>query len=201
MTSLVIAALYVETGGVYYGLDDVDPWDEARDARLYAGPWPVVAHPPCQRWSILAPGIETRFGHKVGDDGGTFAAALEAVRTFGGVLEHPAHSLAWSHFELPRPSRAGGWTSSLTDDGWSAWVDQGWYGHEYKKPTWLYARGIHLPGLRWGTSPYGITRAHRDEKMSETQRKRIMLPSPPAFRDVLIDMARTASRAPVLEEA
>jgi hypothetical protein len=42
----LIAALYVETGGVYYGLPDVDPWDEARDARLYDGPWPVVAHPP-----------------------------------------------------------------------------------------------------------------------------------------------------------
>ena len=31
----MIAALYVETGGVYYGLPDVDPWDEERDARLY----------------------------------------------------------------------------------------------------------------------------------------------------------------------
>ena len=45
-----IAALYVETDGAYYGLPDVEPWDEARDARQYAGPWPVVAHPPCQRW-------------------------------------------------------------------------------------------------------------------------------------------------------
>src|SRR5437868_6017010 len=50
----VIAALYVQTGGVYYGLDDVDPWDEVRDARLYPGPWPVVAHPPCARWSRTA---------------------------------------------------------------------------------------------------------------------------------------------------
>lgn len=33
-----VAALYVETGGSYYGLPDVDPWDEARDARLYNGP-------------------------------------------------------------------------------------------------------------------------------------------------------------------
>jgi hypothetical protein len=47
---VVIAALYVETGGCYYGLPDVDPWDLARDARTYAGPWPVVAHPPCERW-------------------------------------------------------------------------------------------------------------------------------------------------------
>ena len=43
---MTVAALYVEKGGVYYGLPDVDPWDEERDARLYAGPWPVVAHPP-----------------------------------------------------------------------------------------------------------------------------------------------------------
>ena len=43
----MVAALYVEKGGVYYGLPGVDPWDEERDARLYDGPWRVVAHPPC----------------------------------------------------------------------------------------------------------------------------------------------------------
>ena len=36
---MTIAALYVETDGCYFGLPGVDPWDEARDARLYAGPW------------------------------------------------------------------------------------------------------------------------------------------------------------------
>jgi hypothetical protein len=46
----MIAALYVQRGGVYCGLPDVEPWDEERDARKYVGPWPVVAHPPCQRW-------------------------------------------------------------------------------------------------------------------------------------------------------
>ncbi len=45
-----IAALYVQAGGSYYGIDGVDPWDEGRDARTYAGPHPVVSHPPCQRW-------------------------------------------------------------------------------------------------------------------------------------------------------
>ncbi len=29
-----VAALYVETGGCYFGLEDVDPWDINRDARL-----------------------------------------------------------------------------------------------------------------------------------------------------------------------
>jgi hypothetical protein len=40
----MIAALYVESGGCYFGLDDVDPWDISRDARGYSGKAPVVAH-------------------------------------------------------------------------------------------------------------------------------------------------------------
>ena len=40
-----VAALYVEPKGCYVGVAGVDAWDEARDARRYAGPYPVVAHP------------------------------------------------------------------------------------------------------------------------------------------------------------
>lgn len=29
----MIAALYVQKGGAYYGIEGVDPWDEERDAR------------------------------------------------------------------------------------------------------------------------------------------------------------------------
>jgi len=50
----MIAALYVEKNGCYFGLDGVDPWDEERDARKYDGPYPVVAHPPCQLWGRMA---------------------------------------------------------------------------------------------------------------------------------------------------
>ena len=84
----MIAALYVETSGVYSGLPDVDVWGIERDARLYAGPHPVVAHPPCERWGRYAtggpradpskPGFQPR--KEVGDDGGCFAAALASVR-------------------------------------------------------------------------------------------------------------------------
>ena len=99
----MIAALFVEPNGVYAGLPDVDVWDEARDARLYEGPWPVVAHPPCARWSRLAGFTEARFGYKRGEDGGCFKAALCAVRAFGGIIEHPAYSKAWGAFNLPEP--------------------------------------------------------------------------------------------------
>ena len=146
-----VAALFVETGGVYYGLEDVDPWDEQRDARKYAGPWPVVAHPPCQRWCRFAKGIEKVHGYKVGDDDGCFYAGLDAVRTYGGVLEHPAGSLAWDAFGLPKPKSSGGWTHSFLDGGYSCYVEQGRYGHPMRKATWLYAYGLtNLPELRWG---------------------------------------------------
>ena len=81
----MIAALYVETNGVYYGLPDVDPWDEARDARLYDGPFPVVAHPPCPRWSIMGQcrGYEPRE-----EDYRTFGAATVRRRArTPGTLE------------------------------------------------------------------------------------------------------------------
>lgn len=42
----MIAALYVEKDGCYFGIDGVDTWDEERDARMYPGPHPIIAHPP-----------------------------------------------------------------------------------------------------------------------------------------------------------
>lgn len=88
-----IAALYVQTGGAYYDQPGIEPWDAERDARKYAGPWKVVAHPPCDRWGKFATGGMYRPGTKIrGDDDGCFAAALAAVRKYGGVLEHPLGS-------------------------------------------------------------------------------------------------------------
>jgi hypothetical protein len=86
----MIAALYVHTGGVYFGLEGVDPWDETRDARLYAGPHPVVAHPPCERWGrYWGGGPSVKVPKAKGDDAGCFAAALEAVRCWDGTVEIP----------------------------------------------------------------------------------------------------------------
>ncbi len=105
-----VAALYVEPKGCYVGAPGVDPWDEARDARTYAGPHPVVAHPPCQRWGRFWHG-STRKPHqfKLGDDGGCFEKALHAVMRWGGVLEHPAHSKAWDAVGRRKPEAGKGW--------------------------------------------------------------------------------------------
>ena len=196
-----VAALYVQAGGSYYGDPDVDPWDESRDARLYAGPHPVVAHPPCSRWCRLAGLVEARWGHKRGDDGGCFKAALASVREWGGVLEHPAYSDAWPAFDLPTPSRSGGWQRGMCG-GWSAHVEQGRYGHVAKKATWLYAYGTELPALRWGSDPDGSAKAPvswcgNNVKSGETRPrvgKAAASKTPPEFKAVLLSMARSARK-------
>lgn len=144
-----MAALYVQSGGIYYSLPNVDPWDEARDARQYAGPYPVVAHPPCKAWSIMG---QCRPEIISGEDGGCFEAALACVREWGGVLEHPAYTKAWRAFALPRPA-AMGWTRAFMDDGWTCEIDQAQYGHPANKRTWLYYVGPDPPPMLWGSAP------------------------------------------------
>lgn len=150
----MIAALYVAPRGCYVGLTGVDAWPEARDARLYEGPWPVVAHPPCARWgSYYAGGPSAKVRRVRGDDGGCFAAALASVRRWGGVLEHPRDSSAWRAHGLNAPPRAGGWIAADWVGGWTCCVEQGHYGHRARKATWLYACGVgELPDLVWGPS-------------------------------------------------
>lgn len=197
---MTVAALFVETNGVYYGLSDVDPWDIKRDARRYAGPHPVVAHPPCSRWCRLAGLVEARWSHKRGDDGGCFASALANVRRVGGVLEHPAYSDAWAAFGINTPPTGGGWVNADMLGGWTCYVEQGRYGHPAKKATWLYAFGVELPSLRWGHVPDADVKAlvswcgNRVRSGENRPRvgKHAASRSPIEFRDVLLNIARTA---------
>lgn len=192
----MIAALFVEAGGCYFGLDGVNPWDRARDARDYPGNDPVVAHPPCERWGRFA----TWHGGVLGDDGGCFAAALGSVRRHGGILEHPAATKAWQAFGLMPPLREG-WLP-LPGDEWVCAVEQGHYGHPGRKATWLFSRGPRPPELIWGPSPQRLPARRLAERgyasarrcgmvanMSSRQRQR----TPIAFRDVLIGIARACA--------
>ena len=199
----MIAALFVATDGPYFGLPGVDPYDIKRDATLYNGPFPVVAHPPCERWGRYwsgGPSAKTR--RLKGDDGGCFESALNSVRKWGGVLEHPEASHAWSKFALPKPDLNGGWSETDLYGGTACCVAQGHYGHPAQKMTWLYAvtRG-DLPELKWGRAPnmvrmdlgyHSAEERMRAIKTGICQRlsKRQRLITPIAFRDLLISIAQ-----------
>lgn len=194
-----MAALFVEPGGVYAGLPDVDAWTVERDARMYAGPHPVVAHPPCERWGRYA-------GANRGSDDGCFKAAIEAVWKWGGVLEHPEGSHAWPWAGLRKPPRNGGWILDYKG-GWTCCVEQGHYGHRARKATWLYAVTPSPPELEWGRAPFEQTRKMREattadeirrarktgvvQNLSRKQRRA----TPIAFRDLLLSIARSARPA------
>lgn len=212
MSMRTVAALYVQSDGCYAGLPDVDAWGIERDARTYAGPHPVVAHPPCQRWGRYWHGGPAAPNTRaLGDDDGCFAAALASVRRWGGVLEHPKDSHAWTHFHLARPPREGGWISADFQGGWTCCVDQGHYGHRAGKATWLYACGVDLPSLTWGPSGKRLDLAAAED---ETQRRRLIktgicqrlskrqrAATPIPFRDLLLSIARSALTSPAAAPA
>jgi hypothetical protein len=193
----LIAALYVERNGCYANLVGVDVWDRDRDARTYAGPYPVVAHPPCQRWGRLGAANYARWGgehNRPGNDGGCFAAALASVRRWGGVLEHPASSMAWSAHNLLAPTGYG-WNGS--GDGWVCEVWQSSYGHKARKATWLYYVGASLPPvLNWhrrdGTHQVGFQDRRGKERNKPTLSSREAAATPVEFRDLLLSIARAA---------
>ena len=201
----MIAALYVQTNGCYFGLPGVECWDEPRDARLYAGPHPVICHPPCERWGrYWSGGPSAKVRRAKGDDGGCFAAALASVRKWSGVLEHPEASSAWRAHGLMAPLRGGGWSVADDRGGWTCCVEQGAYGHRARKATWLYAIGAELPVLTWRAKGdfvrldegfHSTEERARAIKTGACQRlsSRQRAASPPAFRDVLIAMAESVN--------
>lgn len=224
--SATVAALFVQRGGVYWGRPDVDAWDEERDARLYAGSLPVVAHPPCSRWCRLAKLVESVSRRRVseyfqpdadsdseeddvphrilavGDDHGCFASALASVRRCGGVLEHPAWSMAWAAHGLTAPP-ARGWHRDI-DGGWCCEVSQAAYGHRARKLTWLYYVGRNPPApLDWSrpeasgvVSSCSMSRGKVLRCAGRGISKREASATPPRFADALIAMARDCGGAP-----
>lgn len=199
-----VAALFVAKGDCYTDLPDVDPWTEDRDARLYAGPWPVVAHPPCERWGrYWGGGPSAKHKRTLGDDGGCFTCAITSVRLYGGVLEHPEASHAWRANGLLAPPKAGQWIWAGDGMGVTCCVEQGHYGHRARKATWLYAVGIKLPDLVWGPcagkSRLDVGYHSADERKrggrvaAERLTRAECIATPIAFRDVLLAMARSVT--------
>ena len=127
---MTVAVLFARADSHYKALAGVDVWDAARDARRWPGGCPVVAHPPCRAWGQLRSLANPR-----PDEKALAIYAVEQVRKFGGVLEHPKNSTLWPTLGLPRPGERdefGGWTLPIY---------QRWWGHRAEKPTLLYIVG------------------------------------------------------------
>lgn len=182
-----VAALYVDPRGPYPKL--VEHWyDEARDARTYAGPWPIVAHPPCGPWGRLY-----RFCTKQPAECGPIAVAQ--VRRFGGVLEHPADSALWPAAEMSRPGRGPDAHGGLTYP-----VNQVSWGHPCRKSTWLYVVGVRpmrvIGSLREGGTPTHCIASSRPagSGLPELSRKWERAITPVAFAEWLLELAASARR-------
>jgi len=177
-----VAALYVDPRGPYPSMPGVDCWDERRDARNYAGPHPVVAHPPCGPWSRL------RFfcRHQARE---LAPLAVAQVRRWLGVLEHPMGSLLWREMALPLP---GGLPDAF--GGFTVEVDQVHWGHRAQKRTWLYIVGCKPSDIKLrngGVATHVVTTSRRSDGTALpecTQLERRL--TPPAFAEFLLDIAR-----------
>jgi len=126
----MVAVLFARADSCYKKLPGVDVWDAERDARRWPGGCPVVAHPPCRAWGRLR-----HFAKPRPDEKALALFAVDQVRRFGGVLEHPEGSTLWAAAGLPAPGRRdefGGWTLPIA---------QHWFGHRAEKLTLLYIVG------------------------------------------------------------
>lgn len=186
----MIAALYVDPRGPYPKMPGVDCWTEERDAENYAGPWPVVAHPPCAPWGRLK-----HFARK--DDAPLGLVAFAQVRRWGGVLEHPKDSTLFAAAGAPRPGK-----------GFDVWggrtivIDQCRFGHVTRKWTWLYLVGdIRLEAFRLPPSrepTHSICNGRGQRLANGTVRQRATAAqarlTPPAFAEWLVALAESANR-------
>jgi hypothetical protein len=194
---MTVAILFARADSVYKTMPGVEVYDMERDARTYDGPWPVVAHPPCTRWSMINGVVLSRYPHKAnefawGNDGGTFKFALDTVRRCGGVLEHPAGSRAWPHYGLPprgrMPDAFGGWTAEIRQVDW---------GHRAEKRTWLYIVGAgpdDLPAMPQPRQHTAVVVRMPECRTFEILGKAEREHTPPQLAEWLVDLARRCAR-------
>lgn len=188
MSNVKVAVLFARSDSVYKTFPECDVYDIERDARMWPGGCPVVAHPPCRAWASL------RHHAKPRDDEKSLAFfAINAVRSNGGVLEHPWLSTLWKVAGLPdvgTRDEFGGWTLP---------IDQNWFGHRARKRTRLYIAGVapvDLPTMpiRLGeaTHTVGLWSGRDRDRCRPSIAKWEYEHTPPELARWLVDVARLA---------
>ncbi len=187
-TLRTVAVLFARKDSIYKTLPGCDVWDIERDARNYVGGGHIVAHPPCRAWGAY------RFLAKPRPDEKALATwAVDMLRRWGGILEHPAASLLWPEKGLPEPGDVDKW------GGFTVAAPQFWWGHLADKPTRFYIVGCKpgdLPPI-----PFVLGEAPRTQ--STMTKAKLKLPgsrpellkkdrekTPPALAEWLIEVAR-----------
>ncbi|HUM93289.1 MAG TPA: hypothetical protein PLU26_02270 [Candidatus Competibacter sp.] len=197
---MTVAVLFARTDSVYKTIPGCDVYDIERDARRWPGGCTVIAHPPCRAWGQL------RFFAKPRPDEKSLAIwAVDQVRRWGGVLEHPVQSTLWPAAGLPLPGKFDKF------GGFTLVVDQFWWGHRARKRTNLYivgcaARHIPLMPLVLGDAPMLCGTSGR-RLSGERHKNRPEIPkrereaTPLAFAHWLLALARRCTIQTALEAA
>jgi hypothetical protein len=186
-----VAVLFARKDSIYKTIDACDVWDIDRDALKYQGDFPVIAHPPCRAWGGLRHLAKPRDGEK-----DLAPWAVNQVRKYGGVVEHPKRSQLWPVMGLP--------IGRTRDEfgGFSLLVNQLWWGHRAEKATFLYICGCdpkdvpiiplsleyaHFVIGTHGRRKDNFRKAGREVKKSEREA------TPPAFAKWLVELALKCS--------
>lgn len=129
--------LFTQVNSNYLKHSIFDCYDAYRAAFSYYGTKSIIAHPPCRLFSRLR-----KFSNAPVKEKQCAFFALDKVRQFGGILEHPRSSTLWlnGNFKL----------DGSVDDygGFLRSVDLSWFGYPAQKKTMLY-----FCGLKPGTLP------------------------------------------------
>lgn len=184
-----VAVLFARADSYYKHLPQCDVYDIERDARTYDGPYPVIAHPPCRAWGQLA-----RWAKPRPDEKDLALFAVEQVRKFGGVLEHPNRSTLWPVAGLPEPKERDAW------GGWTLPIHQHCWGHRAEKKTRLYIvgcepRNIPVMPLRLDEPTHtiglwsGRKEGHRPD-LPKAEREK----TPPELARWLVDLSERCKR-------
>ena len=182
----MIAVLFARADSNYKAIPGCDVWDIERNALCWPGGVPVVAHPPCRSWASLRHCAKPREGEKE-----LAVWAVEQVRKFGGVIEHPVRSLLWPALNLPN--------GKIIDEHecFTLVIDQNWFGHRARKRTKLYICGCKkkdIPSfpiaLGEATHTVGLWSGRDRARCRPSISKAEFEHTPPALAQWLVDLAR-----------